>query len=200
MDQILADRSSREDFDIVYQALCKVRVEMLANFKDKNNGIILLSMAASDADDSDRISRQLQFIFARTKLGVYIVGRLPTTKLFQKIRKAILAENAVSDESELVCQTHGNITKVCFTDYIIDLTERYNCLFQLVQSISVELFYVDFIFDFKIFQVRAAIDIDKLHFGGCMMMCNQLLPCGHVCTKLCHTPVYPHADCDCGDN
>lgn len=115
MQQILADRSLREGCANEVQQSCKVRIEMLTNFKEKNNGIIVLSMALSDDANVDvnQISREIHTILARTKLGAYIIGSLPATKLLQKIRKAIQVENAISDELELVCQSHGNKTKVC---------------------------------------------------------------------------------------
>lgn len=47
------------------------------------------------------------------------------------------------------------------------------------------------------FQVKEAADIDKLQFGGCEIICDQPLPCGHLCKGICHTANYMHQECLC---
>lgn len=116
MQQIIDDRKVYGDRVDEFANLCKVRVDFILDFKEKNNGIILLSTTRTKNDDSSKLSQEIQALFSRTKLGVFVIGPLPTDKRFKKIVKAIVAENAINAEMELLCHTHGNVTKVCPSD------------------------------------------------------------------------------------
>lgn len=113
MQQIINDRKIYEGHVDEYANLSKVRVDFVTNFEEKNNGIILLSTTQTRDDDSSKLSQEIKTLFSRTKLGIFVVGSLPTDKNLKKIRKAIVAEDAINVEMELLCQTHGNVTKVC---------------------------------------------------------------------------------------
>lgn len=113
VQQIIDDRKTYEERVDEFPNLCKVRVDSITDCKEKNDGINLLSTAHGRDDDSSKLSQQILGLLARTKLGVFVIGSLPTDKHFKKIRKAIVAEDAINVEMELICQTHGNVTKVC---------------------------------------------------------------------------------------
>ncbi len=113
MQQITDDRKIYADRGDEFMNLCKVPIRCVMDFKEKNNGIILLSMIRTKEDESSRLPGEIQNIFSRTKLGVFVIGSLPTVKHLKKIEKAIVDEEAINVEMELVCQTHGNVTKVC---------------------------------------------------------------------------------------
>ncbi|XP_037031769.1 uncharacterized protein LOC119071146 [Bradysia coprophila] len=156
MQRIIDDRKIYEDRVDEFTNLCKVRVDFVMNFKEKNNGIVLLSTTQTKDDNSSKLSQEIQNLFSKAKLGVFAIGSLPTDKHLKKIGKAIVAEAAINVEMELFCQTHGNVTTV-----------------------------------------KEATDIDKLQFGGCETICNQPLPCGHLCKNICHTGKYLHQECLC---
>lgn len=49
----------------------------------------------------------------------------------------------------------------------------------------------------NITNVHNAAEIDALKSGGCQMVCDAALPCGHLCQKTCHVKSIKHAGCDC---
>ncbi|KAG4070493.1 hypothetical protein HA402_005725 [Bradysia odoriphaga] len=159
MQRIMDDRKIYEDRVDEFTNLCKVRVDFVMNFKEKNNRIVLLSTTQTKDDHSSKLPQEIQNLFSKVKLGVFAIGALPIDKHLRKIGKAIVAEAAVNVEMELFCQTHGNVTKV-----------------------------------------KEATDIDKLQFGGCETICNQPLPCGHLCKNICHTANYLHQQCLCSES
>lgn len=114
MQEILAHRKIYEHFgdEQEYENLCKVRVDMLMNFKETNNGMILLSTLRTKNDDEYQIPREIQGLFSRTKQGAFVIGNLLANKHLKKIRKSISDENAIDTEMTLLCQTHGTVTKV----------------------------------------------------------------------------------------
>lgn len=52
----------------------------------------------------------------------------------------------------------------------------------------------------NITNVQNSNDIDALKGGGCQMICDESLPCGHTCQKNCHAQSIKHAGCDCNRN
>ncbi|CAH1102677.1 unnamed protein product [Psylliodes chrysocephalus] len=49
----------------------------------------------------------------------------------------------------------------------------------------------------KVTRVSTADDFAKLPEGGCDLLCETPLNCGHVCTRLCHIEDREHANYDC---
>lgn len=120
-EQISIDREMYTNSQDEYMNLCKVRVGFLQSFKEKNNGIILLSTVRHRMDDNrikNGIATEIQVLLSRTMQGIFIVGDLPSSKSLKKIRNGILEQNAIGSEMALLCQTHGHITKVLWHIYL----------------------------------------------------------------------------------
>lgn len=50
---------------------------------------------------------------------------------------------------------------------------------------------------YKLTQVRSAEDFMNIAEGGCDLICEADLPCGHTCKRLCHVEDRDHASYKC---
>jgi len=48
-------------------------------------------------------------------------------------------------------------------------------------------------------RVSSAADFHKVPEGGCLQICGAVLPCGHICKKVCHVRNREHGNVRCSE-
>lgn len=102
-----------------YQNLRKVRITVVDNYQGEDNKIILLSLVRSNSKNNIgylAFKNRVCVALSRAKHGLFIVGNMTVlaknSETWQEIQAELTRQEAIGEEMQLVCKTHGNITTI----------------------------------------------------------------------------------------
>ena len=157
------------------KALQGIRVNVTDSYQGEENEIILLSLVRSDNPTNSigflKIHNRICVALSRARCGMYIVGNLSflmkNEEMWKKIGATLLRDQALGTGKTERKKVHGRHS---FSPGL-----PLSC----VQHPNDALFVAD-----------TAASFTKRPEGGCDKLCNDRLPCGHACTKFCHSYRY----------
>lgn len=101
------------------------------NYQGEESKVILLSLVRNNADNKIgylALQNRVCVALSRAKEGLFMMGNIDllakNSGTWKHVRGELQQQDAIVDELQLRCQTHGNVTTVSFFfDDIIDILD-----------------------------------------------------------------------------
>ncbi|KAH1024131.1 hypothetical protein HUJ05_003674 [Dendroctonus ponderosae] len=144
-----------------------VRISVLDNYQGEESDIVLLSLVRSNTEN--------KVGFLRTQNRVCVALSRARNGLF----------------------IIGNMSLLLSSNSENEIWKKVNTVLEEQNAIGSHLLLKCQIHPVKLTKVSKSSDFDKLSEGGCDMICNAELGCGHTCKRLCHIQDREHTQYRC---
>ncbi|PSN54487.1 hypothetical protein C0J52_05534 [Blattella germanica] len=177
-----------------YELLKNVHITVVDNFQGEESDIILLSLVRSNEEGNIgflKIENRVCVALSRARKGMYIMGNMKNltenSDIWPKINETLQQQQSIGKELELQCQASRYLL-------IIEYGIRYSIMpvvSKIAGSNPVEVHPTEKRL------VSSAEDFRDIPEGGCKLICESLLTCGHICKKMCHANDRDHKNYRC---